>query len=386
LVRKSQDIFPLLNRKMDRQLGTPGQPLDGTFNRWQKRRLIIEQAHIVLFPRRFRKQPDLLTPRIMHWRAERWEEALQLALEVAVEERELPEALVPVCEEISRAMASQTPMPIHLRFMFDLWQAYELQVWKQPGQTEVEQLARDLAGLKPCLSKDTFANLHLLLFNLMIRKQYFQPGAEVLSLLFDAFQESLDNGYWPITRQAYRTMANIMSYQILLAEEKTQKETLGKALEEFLFKYKAELPPAEREEAYQLNLASYHFATEQYDKVLLPPVTLQFSDPFYEVGYEMVCLQARYEVGEREELFDTIHRLKQRIRKVRAFSPSKKASHLNRLKFMGRLLKVTKKAEGQALLAQIRATQPVGGHLWFERVISRSWPREVQASEGRAEG
>lgn len=110
----------------------------------------------------------------------------------------------------------------------------------------------------------------------------------------------------------------------------------------FVEAYKEKLPPESRENAYLFNLASYYYATKQFDKVLDLLVKVEYNDLRYNLGAKALLLRTYYDLKEYEPLFSLAESFKQYLLRNKLMADFRRMGYAN-------LFRLTRKT------AQIRA-------------------------------
>jgi hypothetical protein len=119
--------------------------------------------------------------------------------------------------------------------------------------------------------------------------------------------------------------------------------TIGSRLKEtewvrsFLEEYKGKLHPSIAENAYSYNLAYLFYTMEQLDKVQSLLLTVEYTDPRYNLDAKTLLLRTYYDLEENEALFSLVESFRQLIKRNKVISDASKNGYAN-------LFKLTRKA------------------------------------------
>jgi hypothetical protein len=106
---------------------------------------------------------------------------------------------------------------------------------------------------------------------------------------------------------------------------------------EFISSYKKRLHPDARENAYRFNLASYYYATQQYDSVLSLLLRVEYSDLRYSLGAKALLLRTYYDLEETEALFSLYDSFRQYLLRNKLMADSRRMGYSNLFKFTKRV-------------------------------------------------
>lgn len=134
----------------------------------------------------------------------------------------------------------------------------------------------------------------------------------------------------------------------------------------FLYQYKARLPEAERENAFQYNLAVYYFHKPDYDQALVLLNQVVFEDLLYNLNSRSMLLRIYYE----RELFDV---LESHLDSFATFIRRKEQlgyhrdNYLNLINFVRQLLRIPpgEKEALQTLRDHVNETQALAEKKWL---------------------
>jgi len=124
----------------------------------------------------------------------------------------------------------------------------------------------------------------------------------------------------------------------------------------FIEEYKNLLHPSVRDNAHRFNLASYYYATKQYEKVLEQLLTVEYNDKRYVQGIKALLLRTYYDLGEEESLLSLIESFRIYIKRNKEISNPRKEGFYNLLKYTKRAAQIKNKLDyinRNKLLAQL---------------------------------
>jgi len=113
-------------------------------------------------------------------------------------------------------------------------------------------------------------------------------------------------------------------------------------VKDFIENYSEKLAPESQENAYRFNMASYHYAVQEYDRVLDLLVRVEYSDLRYNLGAKALLLRTYYDLDEYEALISLTQAFTIYLRRNKLLAGNQRHGHAN-------LFKLTKRA------AQIRS-------------------------------
>ncbi|MEM6801646.1 MAG: hypothetical protein AAF696_09580 [Bacteroidota bacterium] len=362
--RRAEKSFTILEKKITRNRNKRLQR-DSDYHKANAQAYSIRQSYEGKFPPNYKKAPDALKNRFQHWRLGLQFEALELALNLKLEglEGELKE----LWNLISKAQFEEGDK--NLELLKQIYLVYEHESWKEELSVADRSLLLSLREQQDVFKVDTFISLHILTFNYFSRKMYYYADPEIWEVLKELYVWSEEEQLWPASRRYYRSINNLMAHWIIFADSASERDKWHQKARAFIEKYVELLPPSERNSAKKLNQAHIDFATAQYSKVIFNPLKEDFKDPVYVFNYEVLKIQALYELGEIEEIPDEIVKLKKRMQKSTTFSALQKKQYLKRLGFIQRLSKIDSKQAGQKLLAEIKEARPLSGRAWLEKKL-----------------
>ena len=145
--------------------------------------------------------------------------------------------------------------------------------------------------------------------------------------------------------------------------------------EQFIHEWYTKLPEAERDNAYQYNLAVLHYESKQYKRAMQLLNKVHFTDPNYYLDAKSILLKIYFE----QESFEAIHALKDTVKiyllRERLLSKNQKLLYKNlfsytlklyRLKYESYYLTVEKlQAALRKLIAEIQQNELVANKTWL---------------------
>jgi hypothetical protein len=110
--------------------------------------------------------------------------------------------------------------------------------------------------------------------------------------------------------------------------------------EEFIHRYKANLRPQFRDNAYTYNLAYLYFYRQQYPKTLQLLNEVVFDDMFYALNSKVLIMASYYELQETDALESLVASFKMYLRRSKLISDVKTERFFNYIKFVEQLSKI----------------------------------------------
>ncbi len=182
-----------------------------------------------------------------------------------------------------------------------------------------------------------------------------------------AYLEALHKLY----RSALET-GNILENGILSAWKYKNIASVGLRLsefdwvEEFINKYKQNLPVDFRENAYSYNLADLHYHRGEYDKALRNLLRVEFTDVFYSLDTRKMMLMIYFEQGDTEPMLSLITSFRSFLRRNQLISEGNRAAYTNFVNLLHAIYRASLKlADAGKLQEQIAATQPLVEEAWL---------------------
>lgn len=108
---------------------------------------------------------------------------------------------------------------------------------------------------------------------------------------------------------------------------------------EFILQNHMRLAPNQRETLYHYGLAYLHFTEQDYAIALRHLQQIQFIDPFYRTGHQILLLRIYYETAEEEAFLSLSHTFRRFLNRSQSISAPHKEASLNFLSIGRKLLK-----------------------------------------------
>lgn len=150
--------------------------------------------------------------------------------------------------------------------------------------------------------------------------------------------------------------------------------------EQFIQKYKAQLPPKEQENAYFYNMAVYHYERKAYKESLLMLHEVRFTDASYHIGAKIIQIKSYYELDESDAFYSLIETFRIYIIRNRKLSDYRKKANLNFLKLVQKTFKLKEKAfilnkkvlkeSKTAIENEINIITPLINKAWLNQAIN----------------
>lgn len=181
------------------------------------------------------------------------------------------------------------------------------------------------------------------------------PPEERKDLYYYAYNyasRKINQGDSSFLSEAFAIMKNLLE-QGLLLENNTLSEwhyknttTLSLRLQEsdwtlqFIEAYRDKLPEEVAENAYTFNLASYYFATQQYDQALVLLNTVEYTDIVYNLDAKSLLLRIYYELDEADSLHSHIEAFKKYLTRNKIIAESKYGRYFNLFNYANQAFKL----------------------------------------------
>lgn len=147
--------------------------------------------------------------------------------------------------------------------------------------------------------------------------------------------------------------------------------------EDFLERYRENLPPNKQQNAYTFNKANFYFHQKMYDEAEELLINVQFSDVVYHLSATLLRVRILYEKHDTETLLNLLETFRLYIIRNRNISTNDKKSYTNFLRFAKKvaLLRHQVHALGrraineqlQLLHEKIKLVEPMAGKDWLLR-------------------
>ena len=132
------------------------------------------------------------------------------------------------------------------------------------------------------------------------------------------------------------------------------------------------LPPNERDDVYQYNLANILFQQQKYQKVILLLNEIAYTDDFYKISARILRLKTYYEIAEKdttylEVLQNDLSATKLLVYRLKNVVTQQKKLYLNFIKFLDKLLQLPPKRSKEAgkLLEELTKSTVVLEKRWL---------------------
>ncbi len=137
-------------------------------------------------------------------------------------------------------------------------------------------------------------------------------------------------------------------------------------VEQFMEKYTPYLPPKERDNIYQYNLAFFYFNKPDYDKAMELLRQVEFSDVFNNLDARRMLLRMYYELGEFDALDSLLDSFKVYIHRQKNIGYHR-INYLNLIRFVQRMLKsnLNNQQVKSQLRSKVEATAAVAEKDWL---------------------
>lgn len=111
-------------------------------------------------------------------------------------------------------------------------------------------------------------------------------------------------------------------------------------VQQFIEHYKDKLPPEVQENAYRFNLASYHYAMQEYDQVLELLLKVEYSDLRYNLGAKALLLRTYYDLEEYDALLSLVKSFTLYLRRNKLMADFHRDGHYELFKFTRRAAQI----------------------------------------------
>ena len=252
---------------------------------------------------------------------------LRDACEMAVRERILKVAYQDTLVAVALQQVSEAPERYESIPAINIY--YQLyQMITKAGETHYYSVLHHLSAQQENLPDEELKNIYNYLQNYCIQK--INAGeAKFLQEIFQLYQVQLDKGllledgqlsewhYKNIVTTALRLNALDWVYQ-------------------FIEGYRAQLPEGARDNAYRFNLASYHYAAEEYDQVLALLTQVEYSDLRYSLGAKALLLRTYYDLEEYSALYALVDSFRQYLVRNKLMADGRRQGYYNLFKLTRR--------------------------------------------------
>lgn len=148
---------------------------------------------------------------------------------------------------------------------------------------------------------------------------------------------------------------------------------------QFVEKYRADLPPDIRENAYRYNLASIYYAVRDYEKALRTLHDVEFTDATYHLGAKIIQLKSYYELHEGDALRSLIDAFQVYLRRSKEISEYRKDANAQFLRLTKKIYQYREQilfaprersqAKFDALLTEVNTAEPLANKDWLLQIL-----------------
>lgn len=369
--RKGKEIFPLMERKVKKFQEEKSNLRDASYHRAAFLRESAKQSFETKFPPRYRKNQDALLERIKCWKNWVEFELLELGFNLKNVNLEQDEADLEAFIPFGNLQEGRVTDDRALTLFYQIYGLDKNEAPAKHSDKHDQKLIEDLSSCQHMFKPDTFTNLHAFLFNYLSSRLLFGSTLERLRRLIEMYEWNERDSIWPMNRRVYKSINQIFLMALELTASENERTILKKKSDQFIEAYARQLPVEEQEDLKLLNRAHFHFVTGDFQKVLAYlQLKQKFTDPYYDIGYRIICVQAYIELEDVDELPEFIHNLKQRIRRSKQYVGRPEKALQNRLNFLNRLILLKRREQAEKLLEEIKNAQPLTGRTWLERKLT----------------
>ena len=150
-------------------------------------------------------------------------------------------------------------------------------------------------------------------------------------------------------------------------------------VQQFIVEQAPRLRPSSRENAYTFNLAAYHYAVREFDKVLELLLQVEYSDIRYNLDAKALLLRTYYDLDEYEAFLSLADSFKQYLQRNKLISDFQRKGYNHLLKFAKRTFKIkneqalVRKSQTrhalESLSRDLSAAHPIYNLSWLKRKI-----------------
>lgn len=188
------------------------------------------------------------------------------------------------------------------------------------------------------LRPDAQFSVFILINNLLVRAYFKRKEAALVKQAFEINIWILQHTHIFGARYFYR---NVIQLSLLMARQSntfTDKQRHLQQAHGYLKSLKPTLPPEDREEAYQYNLAYLYFEEKQFENLSKQLYAFQFKDYTYEISYLILWNKAQFERGKWEGLIERLKNIQISLKQTKKLSPHFKKRQLNQVKYFRKLV------------------------------------------------
>lgn len=190
------------------------------------------------------------------------------------------------------------------------------------------------------------------LIRLLEEHRHAMPIAELRSM-YDYAQnyciKKINSGNRQFLQEIFKLYKILLEHAIIFVDDELSQwdykniVTVSTRLKEyawterFLREYKDRLPEADRENAYNYNLANFYYSRGMYDDALKLLRDVQFTDVYYGLGARSLLLKTYYEAEEYDPLYSLFDSFKIYLKRNKLVSEYQYRAHMNLVRFTKKL-------------------------------------------------
>ena len=223
--------------------------------------------------------------------------------------------------------------------------------------------------------------------------QFKQPELQnIYNYLQNHCIKQINKGSLQFLREAFELYKIQLEQALLLNDKGFLAEwhyknivTIGLRLREvewirlFLDQYRESLQPNIRENAYNYNLAAYHYAVKDYDQVLALLLAVEYTDTWYNLDSKSLLLRTYYDLDEYDAFLSLQQSFKQLIRRNKLISEFQRKGYEHLLRFTNRAFKIKSqfklkqnaylRKQVKKLITELAQANPVHNRSWLDSRI-----------------
>ncbi|MCB0851132.1 MAG: hypothetical protein KDD63_02725 [Bacteroidetes bacterium] len=230
---------------------------------------------------------------------------------------------------------------------------------------EAEELVHWFQEFFQLLRPDAQFSIAILIHNTLTLSHFRKEDKDLVALILEINIWVLQQANIFGARYFYRNMVQLDIYMSKKTQDAEEMNSYIQQAYHHLETLKEKLPPDEREEAYNYNLATLHFETGNYEALSRQIYSLNFKDYTYEISYLILWNKAQYELGEFEGLADRLKNLNISLRNTQRLQPDLKRRHLNQVNYFRKVVINYRPAILNRLLKQLKKEQSLIGKKWL---------------------
>lgn len=268
--------------------------------------------------------------------------------------------LSPITEQLIQQLSEHPPVSPLTRLYLSIYKT--LSTGEEESGAHFQLLLQFLQQYRGEIAINEMQEIYLYAINFCARKM--RKGEKgYAQLVLQLYEEAIanrylfDNGYL-----SHWTYTNVVKLGLL--------QTRYDWTEQFIHKYKEDLPPRFYEDAFHFNLAELYFYRGNYSEVLNHLQHLSFSDPYYNLGSRMILIKTFYELDETEALLSHLASFTIFLKRNRGLSSAYQQTCLNFCKLLHQILRTTSAEKQADLLERTEHMQPLAERNWLLKTLS----------------